>query len=145
MLTSLAIARRIKSRFARLTSGYAAGPFRDGRDAHVDFLSDGVTWRARVSPVVTLDDPRPAGFDHIFGARPKFDQLVLAEYASKHVAGMTKVCQRPEELAELEPWHKAGKAGFVVRCATGARFLVEVSEFTFEQQLAEAKGTAEAA
>lgn len=139
MLNSLAIARRIKSRFARLTGGYAAGPLRNGRDAYVDFLSDGLTWRAYVSPIVTLENPRPAGFDHLFGERPRYDQIRLAEMASKHIAGMAKVCQRPEELAQLEVWHKAGKAGFVVRCASGARFLVEVSEFTFEQQLAEVK------
>jgi hypothetical protein len=138
MLDTLAIARRIKSRFAKISGTYAAGPLANGRDAYVDLITEGRCYRAYVSMLMG-DEPRPVGFDHIMGERPRIDQLVLADLASKHVGAMAKVCQRPEEQAHLEPWHKDGKAGFVVRCAFGARFLVEVAEVLPLQQMEEAR------
>ena len=139
MLDTLAIARRIKSRFAKISGAYAAGPRANGRNAYVELLTGGRTYRAYVSMLVMDGDPRPTGFDHIMGERPKIDQLILAELASKHVGAMAKVSQRPEELAHLEPWHKDGKAGFVVRCVFGCRFLVEVTEVMPLRQMMEAR------
>lgn len=139
MLDTLAIARRIKSRFHKISDGHAAGPLRNGRNAYAEFITDGRVYRAYVSPLVTDKDPRPAGFDHIFGERLKVDQLRLAELASKSLSEMARVSKIDTDLAHMEPWHKNGVAGFVVHCTSGTSFLVEVSEVSFEHQLEEAK------
>ena len=127
MLDALAIARRIKSRFARVTDAYAAGPLPNGRDAYVDLLTRGRTYRAYVS-LLLEGDPRPASDDTVPSDRPAIDQVSLAALASAHIASMAKVCQHPEEQASLKPWFRDGTSGFVVRCAFGTRFLVEVTE-----------------
>ena len=43
------------------------------------------------------------------------------------------------DLSDLDVWHKDGVAGFVLIGRHGERQLVEISEHTFEMQLAEAE------
>lgn len=139
-LTALALARRIKSRLAKLTSGYAAGPFH-GPDASAFMsftASDGRHYRGVVSPII-YNRIRPTGFDHIFGDRRPIDQLRLAEYASKAIGEMARVSKNDIDVANLDPWHKKGVAGFVVRATFGKLFLVEIREISTEEQLEEAR------
>src|SRR3546814_15817204 len=75
-LASYDIARRITSRFRKLTSGYTSGSFsNDLGTAFVNFTaSDGRLYRAYVAMAADTF-ARPIGFDHITGKRPPHDQL----------------------------------------------------------------------
>lgn len=139
-LASYDIARRITSRFRKLTSGYAAGPFsNDLGTAFVNFTaSDGRLYRAYVS-MMAASFTRPIGFDHIIGKRRRIDQLHLAEYAAKAVGAMARVSNDDADVAELDVWHKDGKAGFIVRSTAGVRFVIEVREIDVDEQLDEAR------
>lgn len=137
-MDAMNVARRIKSRFARIEGAYAAGPIANGRDGLVDLITGGRTYRAYVKQLREQDRPRPAGFDHIMGKRPRIDPLMLAELASRHVGGMARISKSDEAVGQLDVWHKAGTAGFVATARDGTRFLVEVSEVTPMQQLEEA-------
>src|SRR3546814_6506456 len=81
-LASYDIARRITSRFRKLTSGYTSGSFsNDLGTAFVNFTaSDGRLYRAYVAMAADTFAP-PIGFDHLTGKRRAIDQLRLAEYS----------------------------------------------------------------
>src|SRR3546814_13500342 len=110
------IARRITSRFRKLTSGYTSGSFsNDLGTAFVNFAaSDGRLYRAYVAMAADTF-ARPIGFDHITGKRRAIDQLRLAEYSAKAVGAMARVSREDAAVAELDVWPKAGTAGFIVR------------------------------
>lgn len=128
MIDALTIARRIKSRFARIEDSYAAGPMRNGMSAYVELLWQGRTMQAHVRQIRDHDDPRAAGHEPVMGERARIDPLMLAEAASKHVAGMARLSKVAEHVAELAVWHKDGKASFIAVAGDGTRFLVEVRE-----------------
>src|SRR3546814_10566859 len=119
-LASYDIARRITSRFRKLTSGYTSGSFsNDLGTAFVNFTaSDGRLYRAYVAMAADTF-ARPIGFDHITGKRRAIDQLRLAEYSAKAVGPMARVSREDADVAELDGWHKAGTAGFIVRSTPG--------------------------
>ena len=139
-LASYDIARRIKSRFYKLTSGYTAGSFsKDLGTAYVNFTaSDGRLYRAYVS-MAASSFSRPIGFTHFIGKRRPIDQLRLAEYAAKAVGAMARVSREDADVAELDVWHKDGRAGFIVRSTAGVRFVVEVREIDVDEQIEEAR------
>src|SRR3546814_10297085 len=76
---------------------------------------------------------RPIGFDHSTGKRRAIDQLRLAEYSAKAVGAMARVSREDADVAELDVWHKAGTAGFIVRSTAGDRFFVEVREIDVDR------------
>ena len=135
MIDAMTIARRIKSRFARIESSYAAGPQRNGQSAFVDLLWEGRTMQAYVKRIRDHDDPRAAGSEAVEGSRAHIDPLMLAELASKHVSGMARLSKAAEHVAELDVWHKDGRACFIAVANDGARFLVEVREIPAREQI----------
>lgn len=140
-IDTLDIARRIVSRLRQSISlGYAAGPFHDGENgAMASFTAyDGRLYRAYVT-CVDESQTRPAGFDHIMGERPKIDQLRIAEIVSKSLSAMARISTADTDVDELEPWHKAGVAGFFARSTAGDRFLIQIREISFEEQIDEAR------
>src|SRR3546814_13566033 len=86
-LASYDIARRITSRFRKLTSGYTSGSFsNDLGTAFVNFTaSDGRLYRAYVAMAADTF-ARPIGFDYITGKPRAIDQRRLAEYSAKAAA-----------------------------------------------------------
>lgn len=138
-IDAMNVARRIRSRFRRIDDAYTTGVHANGRDAHCALMTGGRTYRAYVKVLRERDQPRPVGFDHIIGTRPRIDPLMLAELASKHVAGMARISKADEAVDQLDVWHKAGTAGFIATARDGTRFLVEISEVTPMQQIEEAR------
>src|SRR3546814_13917796 len=89
-LASYDIARRITSRFHKLTSGYTSGSFsNDLGTAFVNFTaSDGRLYRAHVAMAADTF-ARPIGFHYISGNRRAIDQLRLAQYSAAAARAMT--------------------------------------------------------
>ena len=134
-MNSEKIARRILSRARRMGFAYASGPLRQSDGAWMTtILVDGHEYRARSRPI-TVPHDRPKGFDHITVERRHTDQYRLAVAFARAVADLKDV---DADGSDLDVWHKDGIAGFVVQARKGGRHLVEVSEHTFEMQLAEA-------
>lgn len=120
------IAARIKTRFLKLANRDIAGPFGNDRAARINFHGFDASFVVNVTEITKTADPRPTGFDHIIGERPKIDHFRLAEIASKSIGTMARVAKEDADLAQLEIWHKRGIAGFVVRTREDRRFKVEV-------------------
>lgn len=140
-IEALDIARRIVSRLRQSKSlGYASGPFHNGDDgATANFTaSDGRLYRAYVTPV-SEDHQRPLGFDHIIGERPRIDALRLADMLSGSLGNMVRISSSEEDVDALDPWHKDGVAGFHLRSTDGDRYVVEIREIGFDEQLDEAR------
>src|SRR3546814_14086942 len=101
-LASYDIARRITSRFRKLTSGYTSGSFsNDLRTAFVNFTaSDSRLYGAYVAMAAdTFDSPH--GFDHITGKRRAIDQLHQAETSAKAVRAMARASPENLELHQI--------------------------------------------
>ena len=132
MLDAFAIARRIKSRFAKVPSLYATGAVLNGTKAVVTVTTDfGIRYHAVVTPVSGIP-ATPMGYSHLTGDGKRMDQIKLAALAAKAIAAMARVTMTDEQL---EPWHKDGVASFSVTSITGSVFLVEISEFTLDMEL----------
>jgi hypothetical protein len=130
------IARRILSRARRMSFAYASGPLRQSDGSWMTkILVDGYEYRAKVRPL-TAPHARPKGFDHIVEQRRHSDQYRLAVAFAKSAAELKDV---DDALSDLDVWHKDGVAGFVLIGQHGERQLVEISEHTFDMQLAEAE------
>src|SRR3546814_6438156 len=115
-LASYDIARRITSRFRKLTSGYTSGSFsNDLGTAFVNFTaSDGRLYRAYVAMAADTF-ARPIGFDHITGKRRAIDQLRLAEYSAKAVGAMAR---SEENTSEPQPLMRPSYAAFCLKKKT---------------------------
>lgn len=125
-MNAIDIAARIQTRFLKLANRDVAGPFGTDRAARINFHGFDASFIVNVNEITKTADPRPTGFDHIMGERPRIDHLRLAEIASKSVGAMARIAKEDADVAQLEVWHKRGIAGFVVRTREDRRFKVEV-------------------
>jgi len=121
------IAARIKTRLSKLANRDIAGPFGNERASRINFHGFEASFMVDVTEITRNAEPRPTGFDHIMGERPKIDHLRIAEIASKSVSTMSRISKEEADLAELDVWHRRGIAGFLVRTRDDRRFKVEVS------------------
>lgn len=126
-MDAIDIASRIRTRISKLANRDVAGPFGTGRANRVTIHGFEGSFVIDVTRITPTADPRPTGYDHIAGERPRIDHLRIAEMASKAVGSMARTAKDDADVAELEVWHRRGIAGFIVRTKDDRRFMVETT------------------
>jgi hypothetical protein len=127
-MNALDIGARIITRVSKISTSRPGTPVGSERASRTRVGVDGEDFQFDVTAIVQDADPRPLGYDHVVGDRPRYDHIRLAEMASKALSALAGVSKDPADVVGLEVWHKRGVAGFLVRTREGARFLVETRQ-----------------
>lgn len=127
-MNAIDIGNRFVKRLDRLANGWTTTPLGSARASRFDFQIDGDTITVAITEIVQSADPRPCGYDHITGGRPRYDHIRVAEMLSKHITTIAGFSKEDADVGALDVWHKRGTAGFLIRTKEGTRFMVETHQ-----------------
>jgi len=127
-MNALDIGTRIVTRVSKLANARPGTPTGTPHASRVNFSVDGDDFRFDVTAIVQDAAPRPLGYDHLTGDRPRIDHIRLAEMVSKALGALAGVSKDDADVDDLDVWHKRGVAGFLVRTRQGDRYLVETRQ-----------------
>jgi hypothetical protein len=127
-MNAIDIGTRFVKRLDRIANAWTGTPLGSARASRFDVRIDGDTITIAITEIVQSADPRPCGYDHLTGDRPRYDHIRIAEMLSKHIATIAGFSKEDADIGQLDVWHKRGTAGFLIRTKEGTRFMVETHQ-----------------
>jgi hypothetical protein len=127
MTDALKIATRVRTALGRIVHDRLGDGRMTTRGAELVARFDGEQFTVEVELLTRNADPRPFGYDHLFGERARVDQIRIAEIAAKSVAGLAFVSKDETHVRDLDVWHRRGVAAFIVHTNAGERYMVSAT------------------